>query len=159
MRRSQLDQVGEFHSAFGLPARAHPQEINDAETALRINLIKEECEEAIEAMQFGEDLEHIAKELADILYVVNGAALHYGIDLDRVFDEVHRSNMTKLWPCDACDGRGVVDENGNPYVWGRTDSNDCCICDGRGKYVKYRESDGKVLKSPDYTQPDLSRVI
>lgn len=83
--------VREFHVAFGLP-------INDTtrtHNRLRADLIREEGREAATALEVG-DLEHIAKELADVVYVSYGAALTLGIDLDEAIAEVHRSNMTKL---------------------------------------------------------------
>ena len=67
------------------------------ERKLRINLLMEEVKEYLEGEE-KHDLENIAKELADIIYIVCGTAASYGIPLDKVFDEVHRSNMAKLGP-------------------------------------------------------------
>ena len=61
---------------------------------LRVRLIEEETHEVIEAMRMG-DLHEIAKELADLLYVTFGTAVTYGIDMDKVWEAVHHSNMTK----------------------------------------------------------------
>jgi predicted HAD superfamily Cof-like phosphohydrolase len=99
---SASDMVREFHVAFGLP-------INDATRTLnklRADLIREEAGETAEAVESG-DLEHMAKELADLAYVVHGAALTLGIDLDRAVAEVHRSNMSKL-----VDGKPVMRPDG-----------------------------------------------
>lgn len=66
---------------------------------LRLNLLREEAEEVEEAVtgaQDEDDIAAIAKELADLVYVVYGTALAYGIPLDEVIEEVHRSNMTKI---------------------------------------------------------------
>ena len=69
---------------------------SDAKTnKLRINLIKEELEELTEAMQ-DENLLEVADALTDILYVTYGAGHAFGIDLDKCFDEVQNSNMSKL---------------------------------------------------------------
>lgn len=62
-----------------------------------MHLIDEEALEFREASEAG-DLPGAIKELCDLLYVVLGAANAYGVDIEPFFDEVHRSNMTKLWP-------------------------------------------------------------
>lgn len=89
------DLVAQFHDATGLPRRAWPIEVTKAERDLRQRLIAEESKEAIDAMEEGVP-EHIAQELADMVYVVYGAALTYGIDLDAAVAEVHRANMSKV---------------------------------------------------------------
>ena len=78
-----------------------------ANRQLSRRLIEEEGAEVIEALCLG-DLSHIAKELADLLYVTFFAANKYGIDLAPVFDEVHRSNMSKL----GDDGKAIYDDGG-----------------------------------------------
>jgi predicted HAD superfamily Cof-like phosphohydrolase len=103
-----LSKVREFHRAFRLPASATPIEsIDDRVRRTRINLVKEEVDELIAAMKT-EDLVAIADELADVLYVVFGTAVTYGIPIDAVFEEVHRSNMTKLGE----DGTPIIAESG-----------------------------------------------
>lgn len=90
---TQLDNVREFMEGArqtiggGLDV---PETI-----ALRIKLIDEEYDELLEAINWGERSQ-IAKELADLLYVVHGTAISFGIPLDDVFGAVHRSNMTKI---------------------------------------------------------------
>jgi predicted HAD superfamily Cof-like phosphohydrolase len=64
---------------------------------LRIKLINEEALEFEQASRSG-DIVEVADALGDLLYVVYGAALEWGIPLDAVFTEIHRSNMTKVWP-------------------------------------------------------------
>jgi predicted HAD superfamily Cof-like phosphohydrolase len=89
-------EVAAFHSAAGLSLRRLPTTDIPAEIAkLRISLLAEEVEEFTEASN-ASDLNGIADALADIVYVAYGAALTYGIDLDAVLTEVHRSNMTKF---------------------------------------------------------------
>jgi predicted HAD superfamily Cof-like phosphohydrolase len=96
-------QVGEFHSAYGLPTRSAPDvAVGDDQVALRLALIQEEVAELVAAAQQG-DIVGVADALADIVYVAYGTAHVYGIDLDAVLDEVHASNMTKL----GADGRPV----------------------------------------------------
>lgn len=95
------DCVREFHAAFGHPIAEKPGIPEDKELViLRESLIEEESREVIDACWKG-DLPEIAKELADLIYVIHGMALAYGIPLDEVFEAVHQSNMSKL------------DENGN----------------------------------------------
>lgn len=100
--------VAAFHRAFRRPVRRQPSaEIDPALARLRIDLIQEEVSEFVAASQQG-DLIGIADALADIVYVVYGTALTYGIDLDTVLAEVHRSNMSKL----GSDGQPVLREDG-----------------------------------------------
>lgn len=85
--------LDEWHGRLGDEIPAKP----DRHAAdLRAALIMEEATEAWEALADNENREHIAKELADIIYVVYGTARLYRIPLDAVVAEVHRSNMTKL---------------------------------------------------------------
>ena len=82
--------------------------LSDAKTNnLRIELIKEELEELTEAMQ-DENLLEVADALTDILYVTYGAGHAFGIDLDKCFDEVQNSNMSKLGE----DGKPIYNESG-----------------------------------------------
>lgn len=74
---------------------------------LRFRLMEEEHSEVVEAMVYG-DKEQIAKEICDLLYVVYGTAISYGIDIDKCFDEVHSSNMSKL----GSDGKPKYREDG-----------------------------------------------
>jgi predicted HAD superfamily Cof-like phosphohydrolase len=87
--------VREFHEKFGLPIRDTPDPCSDDERYLREGLIREEFSEYMEA-SYDADIIGIADALADLAYVVYGAALTHGIDLDAVLAEVHRSNMAKL---------------------------------------------------------------
>jgi predicted HAD superfamily Cof-like phosphohydrolase len=90
-------KVKEFHETYGLNDPESPQIPNADVRRLRMRLIFEEAHEFHEASEQG-DLPATLKELSDLLYVVLGAANAYGVDIEPFFDEVHRSNMTKLWP-------------------------------------------------------------
>lgn len=91
-----LFMVAEFHSTFDLPAAREPTTSIPADLRqLRVDLLVEEVREFADASA-AKDIVGIADALADILYVTYGAALTYGIDLDAVVREVHRSNMSKL---------------------------------------------------------------
>ncbi|MFF2525637.1 pyrophosphohydrolase domain-containing protein [Streptomyces liangshanensis] len=99
--------VREFHQAFGLDARTTPAEVPAQLAAHRQELLDEEVGEVAEASRDGA-LDHLAHELADVVYIAYGTALVHGIDLDAVIAEIHRANMTKLGP----DGRPVLRADG-----------------------------------------------
>lgn len=91
-----LAQVLEFHEAFDLPREPRPTaRVGDVLATLRVSLLREETEEFAVATE-QRDVIAIADALADVVYVAYGAAVTYGIDLDAVIAEVHRSNMSKL---------------------------------------------------------------
>ena len=98
---SNFSKVGTFMKTFGQDVKTKPSFSTDKINKLRIDLIKEELEELTEAMN-NKDLLEVADALTDILYVTYGAGHAFGIDLDKCFDEVQNSNMSKL------------DENGKP---------------------------------------------
>ncbi|MFJ5612899.1 MazG nucleotide pyrophosphohydrolase domain-containing protein [Streptomyces sp. NPDC093221] len=94
---SPADLVRAFHRAFGLDVRDTPTEVSPALAAHRGELLAEEATEVAEVSVTG-PLDHLAHELADVVYIAYGTALVHGIDLDAVIAEIHRSNMTKLGP-------------------------------------------------------------
>jgi predicted HAD superfamily Cof-like phosphohydrolase len=98
---SNFNKVGTFMKTFGQEVKIKPSFSSDKINKLRIDLIEEELDELKEAMD-NNDLLEVADALTDILYVTYGAGHAFGIDLDRCFDEVQNSNMSKL------------DENGEP---------------------------------------------
>ena len=98
---SNFSKVGTFMKTFGQEVKNKPAFSTDKINKLRIDLIKEELEELTEAMK-NNDLLEVADALTDILYVTYGAGHAFGIDLDKCFEEVQNSNMSKL------------DENGQP---------------------------------------------
>ena len=98
---SNFNKVGTFMKTFGQEVKTKPSFSSDKINKLRIDLIKEELDELQEAMK-NNDLLEVADALTDILYVTYGAGHAFGIDLDKCFDEVQNSNMSKL------------DENGKP---------------------------------------------
>jgi predicted HAD superfamily Cof-like phosphohydrolase len=108
------NDVKDFQIAFGLNVGTEPEFPGDAERRLRIKLLREEFEEYLEAEK-DDDLVEVADALADIIYIACGTAVSYGIPLDRVFAEVHRSNMAKL-----VDGKPIRREDGKilkPEGW------------------------------------------
>ncbi len=98
---SNFNKVGIFMKTFGQEVKTKPSFSTEKINKLRIDLIKEEIGELTEAMH-NEDLLEVADALTDILYVTYGAGHAFGIDLDKCFEEVQNSNMSKL------------DENGKP---------------------------------------------
>jgi predicted HAD superfamily Cof-like phosphohydrolase len=98
--------VEAFHRTFGITVNPVPTVADERTRGLRVTLIQEEFEELKQALA-AEDLSSIAKEMADLLYVVYGTAVSYGIDMDPVFREVHRSNMSKVGGYKREDGKWV----------------------------------------------------
>ena len=92
---SNFSKVGVFMKTFGQEVKDKPSFSTDKINKLRIDLIKEELDELNEAMK-NKDLLEVADALTDILYVTSGAGHAFGIDLDKCFDEVQNSNMSKL---------------------------------------------------------------
>ena len=124
---TNFEMVKEFNKAFGVPSASVPVVISPERKLLRLALIAEEFKgknELADSMH-AKNLIGIADGLADLLYVVYGTAVEYGIDIDAVFAEVHRSNMSKLG------------ENGNPIL----------------------RQDGKVLKGPFFSPPDIKKCL
>lgn len=131
-----LENVTEFHNAFGHPVGAKP---TAKEIELRFNLCREEWEEAadelatlhLQVTKFATlraqtlTKAKLTKELADMLYVIHGTAISLGLPLAEAFDEVHRSNMSKLG------------EDGKPVL----------------------REDGKVLKGPNYTEANIQQFF
>ena len=92
---SNFNKVGLFMKTFGQEVKNKPSLSSDKINKLRIDLIKEELDELKEAMD-NKDLLEVADALTDILYVTYGAGHAFGVDLDKCFDEVQNSNMSKL---------------------------------------------------------------
>jgi len=121
---SNFTRVMDFMNNFKQEVKYNPEFPDEKVQKLRISLIEEELEELKEAIE-NKDVVGVADALTDILYVTYGAGAAFGIDLDKCFEEVHNSNMSKL------------DRDGRPI---------------------YRE-DGKILKGPDYFEPNLEKIV
>ena len=109
---------------FGQEVKTKSEFPSEKIVQLRYDLIKEELDEFAQAIK-DKNLVEVADSLTDILYVTYGAGIAFGIDLDKCFDEVQRSNMSKL----GKDGKPIYNDK------------------------------GKVMKGPNYFQPDLSKFI
>ena len=104
---SNFSKVGIFMKTFGQDVKNKPSFSTDKINKLRIDLIKEELNELQDAMK-NNDLLEVADALTDILYVTYGAGHAFGIDLDKCFNEVQNSNMSKL----GKDGKPIYNESG-----------------------------------------------
>lgn len=95
---TNFHKVIEFHQAFGASLSPTPQLNFDPDLInLRLNLIDEEYNELLDGLN-AKDIVEVADALTDLLYVIYGFGCSLGIDLDKTFEEVHKSNMTKLGP-------------------------------------------------------------
>lgn len=125
---SYCSQVREFHEVFGMAVSDHPVDLHDPDLEplikLRSNLHYEEYYELALAMR-ERNIVEIADAICDLIYVLCGTAVSFGIPLDSCFDAVHAANMSKLGP----DGKPI------------------------------RRADGKILKGPNFTPPNLQEVI
>jgi predicted HAD superfamily Cof-like phosphohydrolase len=104
---NNFQSVKKFMKTFGQEVKSKAEFPNEKIEKLRYELIKEELEELNQAIK-EKDLKEVADALTDILYVTYGAGHAFGIDLDECFDEVQRSNMSKL----GSDGKPIYDESG-----------------------------------------------
>lgn len=108
--QKQLNAVKQFHTAFELGVQENPTaDLGEAKNVLRFNLMKEENEEYLEAVQ-NNDIVEIADALGDMLYILCGTILEHGLQhkIEAVFDEIQRSNMSKLGE----DGKPIYREDG-----------------------------------------------
>ena len=128
MFRKAVDAVREFHETFGCHIGDKP-EFPDMETRhVRLNLLEEEINELHHA-EFNNDLVETADAIGDCIYILIGTAISYGIDINGVFDAIHRNNMTKVWP------------------------------DGTVHLSKEKGKEGKILKPPNFEKVDLKSII
>jgi len=104
---TNFEKVGLFMKTFGQEVKKKPGLSADKINKLRVSLINEELEEFKEAIK-NNDLKEVADALTDILYVTYGAGHAFGINLDKCFDEVQQSNMSKL----GDDGKPIYNETG-----------------------------------------------
>jgi len=120
--QKQLQQLIEWHKKFEVPYRTEPDPFDDSDEQmslvnLRYRIMHEELKEWKESAMYNDDIDKRAKELADILYTVFGTIITEGLQdsIERVFDEVHASNMSKLGtdgkPIKRADGKVLKGEN------------------------------------------------
>jgi predicted HAD superfamily Cof-like phosphohydrolase len=148
-----LTQVAEFHTTFKHPIVANPAIPSKERAQLRIELLAEELKELQEAVN-DNDLVEIADALCDLQYVLAGAVLEFGLGekFKTLFDEVHRSNMSK-----ACK---TVDEANETIAHYKNKSNvDAHYKEIDGLFLVYRDGDHKTLKSIAYSPADLKTIV
>ena len=104
---TNFEKVRKFMETFGQEIKEKAQFPNEKITSLRYDLIKEELDELKEAMD-NNDIKEVADALTDILYVTYGAGHAFGINLDKCFEEVQNSNMSKL----GSDGKPIYNDKG-----------------------------------------------
>ena len=104
---TNFEKVGIFMKTFGQEVKTKSELADNKIKELRVSLIEEELEELKEAIR-NNDIKEVADALTDILYVTYGAGHAFGINLDKCFEEVQNSNMSKLGE----DGKPIYNENG-----------------------------------------------
>ena len=104
---TNFEKVGVFMKTFGQEVKSEPSLSSDKINTLRVNLIEEEVNELKDAIK-NKDLKETIDALTDILYVAYGAGHAFGVDLDKCFEEVQKSNMSKLGE----DGKPIYNESG-----------------------------------------------
>ena len=108
---SNFDDVGVFMETYGQEIKTEPMFPNENILRLRYNLIKEELDELQTAFK-QKNLLEVADALSDILYVTYGAGHAFGINLDKCFSEVQKSNMSKL----GKDGKPIYNDQGKVII-------------------------------------------
>lgn len=147
-----LNQVAEFHRAFGAPVMDKPQIIPGERAALRVSLLQEELNE-LKAAIADDNLVEIADALADLQYVLSGAILEFGLGekFHQLFNEVHRSNMSK-----ACDSLHLAEATVAAY---QNKGTDTYLRQAGKVWTVHRSSDHKILKSNEYSPADLKTIL
>lgn len=107
--KKQIEQIKEFYKAFEIPFSEKPTHLDADRFVLRFDLAKEELNEYWDA-ELERDLIGVKDAIADQLYILLGTAHEHGIidELEEIFNEVHRSNMSKL----GLDGKPIIREDG-----------------------------------------------
>jgi predicted HAD superfamily Cof-like phosphohydrolase len=148
-----LSKVSEFHKTFEAPILDSPDIPSEERCQLRVSLLQEELNELKQAINDRNIIE-IADALCDIQYVLSGAILEFGLGekFDVLFDEVQRSNMSK-----ACESEREATETISYYRY-KDETESMCKKVG-DKWVVYRTSDNKVLKSINYSPANLKNII
>lgn len=148
-----LELVAEFHRTFKHPIQPKPVIPDEARCKLRVALIAEELKE-LEVAILEKDIVGVADALADIQYVLSGAILEFGLGdkFKALFEEVQRSNMSK-----ACTSEKEAAETVEHYR--AKDGTACYYQKAEGKWLVYRTSDNKTIKSINYSPANLERIL
>jgi len=148
-----LNQVAEFHCTFKHPIVDQPAIPKKDRADLRVRLIAEELDELKEAIA-NNDMVEVADALCDIQYVLSGAVLEFGLGdkFVELFEEVQRSNMSK-----ACNNLDEV--NASIKYYKEVKGEDCEYRKEGGKFLLFRSSDQKTLKSINYSPADIKSIL
>lgn len=148
-----LKQVEEFHKTFQHPVLSEPAIPDEKRCRLRVELLAEELRELEEAIK-DKDIVEIADALCDLQYVLSGAVLEFGLGdkFKALFDEVQRSNMSK-----ACDTKEEAEATIKYYKEER--STECYYKEVEGKFLVFRTTDNKTIKSVNYSPADLKQIL
>ena len=148
-----IEKVSEFHKTFEAPILDNPQIPSEDRCQLRISLLQEELDELKQAIE-DKDMVEIADALSDIQYVLSGAILEFGLGekFNDLFDEVQRSNMSK-----ACSSIQEAIETISHYK--KKDGTESMYKQVGDKWIVYRISDNKILKSVNYSPANLKKII
>ncbi|RBQ08885.1 nucleoside triphosphate pyrophosphohydrolase family protein [Pedobacter miscanthi] len=146
---NSLNQVAEFHTTFKHPILENPVIPSKQRANLRISLLAEELKELQEAVE-NDDLVEVADALCDLQYVLAGAIHEFGLGakFKTLFDEVHRSNMSK-----AC--KTVEEAEKTIQFYLDKDQTESYYKEIDGLFLVFRKSDDKTLKSINYSPADL----
>lgn len=147
-----LELVGEFHDTFEHPVLSKPQIPDEKRCELRVSLLQEELNELKQAIS-DKNIVSVADAFADIQYVLSGAILEFGLGdkFRELFEEVHNSNMSKVCYTkeEALDTISYYETSGTEAYYKEKD----------GKFLVYRKSDDKTLKSINYSKADLKSIL
>jgi predicted HAD superfamily Cof-like phosphohydrolase len=148
-----LNLVADFHRTFKHPILDEPAIPSEDRCKLRVALIVEELKELEEAI-LDKDITEIADALCDIQYVLSGAILEFGLGhkFKTLFEEVQRSNMSK-----ACNSEKEAMETVAFYK--NKDNTECYYREEGGKWLVYRKTDNKTIKSVYYSPADLNKIL
>ncbi|MES2828283.1 MAG: nucleoside triphosphate pyrophosphohydrolase family protein [Bacteroidota bacterium] len=148
-----LNQVAEFHRTFKHPIQKEPTIPSSNRSNLRVSLLAEELQELKEAIE-DRNLIEIADALCDLQYVLSGAILEFGLGdkFKDLFDEVHRSNMSK-----AC--KTIEEANDTIQHYRENHQCDAYHQEEGPLFLVYRKNDNKTLKSIDYSPADLASIL
>jgi predicted HAD superfamily Cof-like phosphohydrolase len=148
-----LALVAEFHTTFKHPILEEPAIPGEDRCKLRVALLAEELKE-LEVAILEKDIVEVADALCDIQYVLSGAILEFGLGdkFKALFEEVQRSNMSKACATEE-DAKATVDH----YL--KKDGTVCYYKEEGGKWLVYRTSDNKTIKSIYYSPADLGKIV
>ena len=134
--KKQIEQVKEFQKAFGQVINTEPTLVDINLAVLRFKLMTEENNEYADAV-IDNNLVEIADAVGDMMYILAGTILTHGLEdkIELIFDEIHRSNMSKL------------DEEGKPII------------NGENGVIDNTRALGKVLKSKNYSEPNIKQFL